>query len=378
LYEQREAQYSLPERRALYQIVYDAEAEAQAAAERVASGAATFDDLLAERGETRDDAALGEPTAEEIPSAAGRAAFELEAEGLAGPVDTGFGFALVDVAAVTPAETTPFEDARGELAADLRREAALDRAPELAGEIEDLRAGGMTLEEIAEEVGLPLRTAASVSRRGDGAEGFAADPAFLAEIFAAEEGEERDMVETDLGEWFVLRLDGIEEPALRPLEDVRDLVAAGWRADALRDSLLEKAEALEAELAAGKDIAAVAEELGVEARSEGPKTRLAGWTHLNEDMVEAVFGGDLGDAASGASPGRMDAVVVARVAAVADGPDNEENRRLREQLAAQMNGLAGEDALTLFMLAKQEEAGVSVNQQLIESILVGGGGHGGM
>ncbi|MEO0363805.1 MAG: SurA N-terminal domain-containing protein, partial [Pseudomonadota bacterium] len=132
LYEQREAQYSLPERRALYQIVYDAEAEAQAAAERVASGAATFDDLLAERGETRDDAALGEPTAEEIPSAAGRAAFELEAEGLAGPVDTGFGFALVDVAAVTPAETTPFEDAREELAADLRREAALDRAPELA------------------------------------------------------------------------------------------------------------------------------------------------------------------------------------------------------------------------------------------------------
>ncbi|MEO1612654.1 MAG: hypothetical protein AAFU55_09955, partial [Pseudomonadota bacterium] len=62
-------------------------------------------------------------------------------------------------------------------------------------------------------------------------------------------------------------------------------------------------------------------------------------------------------------------------AAAAPGPETPENVALREQLALQMNAMAGDDALTLFLTAKQAEVGVSVNQQLIDSILVTG--HGG-
>ena len=40
--------------------------------------------------------------------------------------------------------------------------------------------------------------------------------------------------------------------------------------------------------------------------------------------------------------------------------------------------MADEDALSLFMAAKQQEAGVTINQQLLEAILSGqGGGPGG-
>ena len=35
-----------------------------------------------------------------------------------------------------------------------------------------------------------------------------------------------------------------------------------------------------------------------------------------------------------------------------------------------MDAMAGDDALALFLTAKQQEVGVSVNQQLLESILV--------
>ena len=48
-----------------------------------------------------------------------------------------------------------------------------------------------------------------------------------------------------------------------------------------------------------------------------------------------------------------------------------------EQLQTQLNQMAGSDALQLFLSAKQVEAGVTINTQLLESLLSQTGGHGG-
>ena len=378
LYDQRSALYDQPERRALYQIVFDDEAAAVAAKARLDAGEVDFDGLLAERGETRADTSFGEVAATELSGAVGDAAFASDAPGVVGPADTGFGFALIDVAAITPAEIIPFEDARGELAADLRREAALDIAPEVAGEIDDLRASGSSLEEIAKEMNLPLLSVAGISRDGGDAEGIAREAEFLTELFEAEEGEERDILETANGDWFVLRVDGVAESALRPLDEVRTLVEAGWRQQAIRDAATSEAAALAERLAAGETLAAIAASREATIETEGPKTRLEGWAAVSAETVEEIFAADEGAALSGPSPSQASVAIVARLAAIESGEDNETNRTLRESLEAQMSSMAGEDALSLFLAAKQEEAGVTINQQLIEAILTGqGGGHGG-
>ena len=46
----------------------------------------------------------------DLPEPTAAAAFEPAAPGFAGPVDTGFGFTVIDIAAITPAEVTPFEE----------------------------------------------------------------------------------------------------------------------------------------------------------------------------------------------------------------------------------------------------------------------------
>lgn len=374
LYAARASQYDLPERRALYQLVFDAEDEAKAAAERVKAGEATFDTLLAVRGESRADTSLGEVTADDVPEAVGEAAFAAAAPGVVGPVDTGFGFALIDVAAITPAETVSLEDARGELTAELRREAALDRAPEAAGEVQDRIAGGATLEEIAGELGLTLGQAKGVAPDGEGGTGFETDPDFLAELFTAEEGGERDLMETETGEYFVLRVDRVEPSALRPLDEVRGEVEAAWRVAQLQNALDEKAEAIVARLDDGDEMAALADELGLEVKSEGPKTRIVGWDAAPADLVETLFGGEMGAAGYGDAPGRTDAVVIAQVAAIAPGAETASNDALRARLTEQMNAMAGNDALSLYIAAKQQAVGVSVNQQLIDSLLFQTGG----
>ncbi|MEM7544494.1 MAG: SurA N-terminal domain-containing protein [Pseudomonadota bacterium] len=369
LYEDRRDEYDLPESRALYQLIFDTEEDANAALERIAAGEADFDAILAERGESRADTSLGTISAGELSTAASDAAFALPGTGIAGPVDTGFGFAIIDVAAVTPAEVTPFEDARPELLLDLQRAEARASAPEIAGEIDDLRAGGATLEEIATEMGLPLLTVPGIARSGEGASGLTATQGFLTELFESEEGEERDIIETDEGGYFVLRLDGINPASVRPLDEVRDLAATGWQVEALRRSLEEKADAAIARLDSGTPLSEIATEFALEVDSEGPKSRIEGWQAITPELVETLFEGDAGTAGRAAAPGRIDAVVIAQVADIADAEDTDANRTLRDVLSRQMNAMAGDDVLTLYMMRKQEDVGVSVNQQVLDSVL---------
>ncbi|WP_340108498.1 peptidylprolyl isomerase [Pikeienuella sp. HZG-20] len=365
LYEHQAADFARPERRRLFQIVFDTEAEANAAASRVAAGEIDFDGILAEQGESRADTALGDVTEAEVASAAGAAAFAPDAPGVVGPVDTGFGFALIDVAEIFPAETTSFEAAKDQLAARLRRDYALDHAPELAGEVEDRRAAGATLEEIAAELSLPLVKADGVAADGDGASGLSASPEFLAELFTAEEGEERDLVETAAGGYFVLRVDAITPAALQPLSDVRDAVAASWRAEAVRNALSALGETIVERANGGEPLSAIAAEMQAELKSEGPKSRGQGWNAIPAPLVTRLFelppgGADFEQVGS--------SVVIASVADIAPGAETSQNIALREALTRQMNEMAANDVVGLFIAAAQQEVGLSVDQQAVEAM----------
>lgn len=364
LYQNRAAFYDLPERRALYQTVFGDRAAAEAAHARLVAGEIDFDELLAERGETRADVSLGEVTRDEVQEAVAEAAFALEAEGVTGPIDTGFGHALVDVAAIIPAVLTPYEDARAELALDLGREAALDVAPGVAAEIEDMRAGGARLEEIAQRMGLPLGRVEAL-RRADRGAGLTGDGQFIAEAFAAAPGEERDIVEMADGSYFVLRVDSVAEAQLRPLEEVREEVEALWRAEEVLKSLDALAGTLKQRLEQGETIARLAEELGVTVESEGPKTRAEGWRALPADAAATLFSAPQGGVVTARAPGGA-GVVIAQVAEIIPpDPDGDAVTALQ----AQLNQMAGADAIQLFLQAKQRELEVTVNRPLIDSIL---------
>ena len=367
LYDNRATLYQLPERRALYQIVFDDAAEAAAAKARIDAGEIDFDGLLAERGETRLDVSLGDLAKGELATASADAAFAAAGVGVVGPVDTGFGAALIDVAAVTPAETVPFEDARAELAIDLQRSAALDAAPGLAGEIEDMRAGGATLEEIAGELSIELGVVKGLDETG--ADGFPDDPEFIEEAFSAEDGEERDMIETDGGDFFVLRVDRITPTALRPLADVRAEVETAYAAAARRDALEDRIKAALERVDSGEMLALIADEAATDMETEGPLTRTGQWAAIPPQLVRDLFAKPMGGAGYAPAPGRADAFVIAQVVGIEAPEIDDVARDAIEQLNRDLGQMAGADALELYLVAKQEEAGVEVNAQLIESIL---------
>jgi peptidyl-prolyl cis-trans isomerase D len=364
-YEARAGSLSQPETRRIEQIVYDDMTAAQAAADRVASGEASFDDLLNEQGLTREEATLGTFEAGELPGARGEAAFALESPGVAGPVLTPGGAALLEVREITEAQSVPFESVADELRLELARERAQPDADRLAEEVEDLRAGGATLEEIAPELGLTLNDISGLAESGMGAEPgtLASTPAFLNEAFAAEEGEERRMQPAPDGGYFVLRVDAVEPASVPDLSEIREAVAESWRREARREALRAEAEALAEAIDSGESLADLAEERGLSISRVGPLRRTDPDPRLGPDARERLFAAEPGAAAVSASAGGVGVAVLREV--IPAPADSEVTQAIERALAQSL----AQDQLDYLGRALEAAAGVSINQTAIDAAI---------
>lgn len=248
LYEERLADYVIPERRLVERLVYGNMDDAEAAAARLASGAATFEALVEERGLTLEDIDLGDVTEAEL-GAAGAPVFALTEPGVAGPVMSDLGPALFRMNAVLAAQETSFEDARDELRAELAQDRARRVIADSVTDIDDRLAAGATVEELAQETDMQLGEIAYVPGLHDG---IAAYDAFREAADALQEGDFPEVVELEDGGIFAMRLDEVIAPRLRPFDEVSDDVTAGWQAEETARLLAGKAEALKARLDAGE------------------------------------------------------------------------------------------------------------------------------
>lgn len=275
----------------------------EALAGRVRSGETTFEDLARELGETPAELDLGTVERGDLPPAVAEAVFAESEPGIVGPVAAPLGPVLVRIRAATEGGAPGLEEVRAEIAEQLAREAALDRAPELANRIDDLRAEGRTLGEIAEETGLELRRlegmAADRSLAGGGrAEGLAASAAFVAELFEALDLEERDILETPDGGYFLLLVERIEESRRLPLEEIRDRVEADWAEAERLAAVAEEARGLAERLSGPATLTDLARERGLDLTEHPPFGRDAPPDGLPPGLATDLFAVDRGEAVS--------------------------------------------------------------------------------
>ncbi len=368
LYESRRAQYVTEPTRTLSQIIYPTLQEAQDARARVEAGATDFAGLLAERNLTAADADLGVVRPGDIRDARKGVAFARETPGLAGPAQTATGFALLDVRAASPGDTTPLDAVRDDLRRELGASIARPEADHLSERVADAHAGGATLEEVAREMGLALGHGAGLARDGTlaggaAAQGLAATQAFRDEAFAASQGAERDLVRTDDGGYFTLRVDAVTPPSNPGLEDIRDKVAAAWRADARRKALIAEAEAALARIEGGAPVSDVAAGYDAQVTRIGPIRRADPAPGLDADAVAKLFDGKPGDAVVSAGDAAVTVAVLREVGAP-------------EALAPAISGMTdalnasvAQDQLEYLGRALEARAGVSVNPQALDAVL---------
>jgi peptidyl-prolyl cis-trans isomerase D len=260
-YESRRDRYVTPERRHIQQIVFPNEADAKAAAERMAKGE-SFASIAKERGLSEKDIDLGTlAKSAVIDRAVADAAFVLKEGEVSAPVQGRFGTAIVQVLKIEPEQVRSIEDVAGELKRELGLERAKSDILKAYDQIEDARTDGKTLTEAAESLKLSPRTIDAIDRSGRGPTGIpiaVPDPQrLLPGAFAAEVGSERDPLQFEGGYvWYEVL--GITPSRDRPLDEVKDQVEARWREQEIASRLKTKATEILDKLKTGTPFAEVA------------------------------------------------------------------------------------------------------------------------
>lgn len=356
-YEERASEFNLPERRLVERLVFADEAAASAAMARIAQGE-TLETLVAERGLEMADIDMGDVTAADLgPSA--EAVFAAPVGEVVGPFETSLGPALFRVNAVLAAQVTPFEEAR----ATLRDTLALDRARRvietLGQSADDLLAGGATLEEVAETTELELGT---LDWHAGIAEGIAGYPAFRAAAQRVSAGDYPQIEPLEDGGIFALRLDGIREPEIQPLDKVRDAVRAGWRAEAMLTALRARAEPLAESLRAGEGFA----DLGLAATEVTDITRRDYRADAPPEFIDTVFSMTEGEVRMIEGDGRL---FLLRLDAIAPpDPQDADLDSVAETLADQLTSDLGQDLFQLLADDIRARAGVTLDQAALNAV----------
>ena len=357
-YQERIDEYVTPERRLVERLVYPEEETASAAKARYDAGEATFEELAEERGLSLTDIDLGEVTETQLGDA-GEEIFALDEPGVVGPLTTDIGPALFAMNGVLEAREVTFEEARE----DLSTEAALDRARRIISErsegIEDLLAGGATLEEVADEEGLEF---GQLEMAPDTDEGIAAYTGFREAATDVTEADFPTLAALDDGGVFALRLDGIDPPALKPFDEVRDAVIAGWAEAETVLRLKELGDDIAGRIKAGEDITATGlvttryDEFGRNGHIDGAPAALVEQVFQLEDGGVAVVEG-------------QDVVYIAALADVHEADrDGAEFKATREAIAAQVGQSLAQDMFQLYTQAISNEAGIRLDQTAVNAV----------
>lgn len=367
-YDRRIAAYTTPERRAIQQIPFKDEAAATAARAALDEGA-TFETVMGEAGVSREVAVLGKLSRDRVSDPAiAEAAFALDLNATSQIVDGRFGPVLVRVTEIEPEQVRPLSEVEGELRQNLALQDAARRVADLYGDIEDARAGGATVAEVAKTAGLTPRRIERVDARGLDNAGAAVDPALpagpqlLSEVFQTEVGAPTNAVAIGQTGYAWFDVEKIEPSRDRTLEEVRERVAADWTAAERGKRLDELTGRITAEVEAGKALGEAAP-AGREVVRTEPLTRRSDEPRLARAGIEAGFKGQVG-AVDVARPA-PDTRTVLRVAEIV-APEGE---ALPEAQAQNEREVIAQDLLQQVIARLQGEYGATVNRPLIESAI---------
>lgn len=370
-YDADKAQYTTPETRHVYQLIFSDQTTADEQAAKL-KGGASFESVAQSTGRQLADTDLGTVTRDKLidPKVA-EAAFSLAPGATSDVIVGSFGPVLLWVPEVNASTVKPFDEVKAEIKSNLALEAARKDLSTVRDSIEDARAGGATLQEIAAKNKLTLRSI-NVDATGNDGDGkpvadIPAKDQLLKAAFESDVGiDNQALADGDTTVWYAVS--AIDPAADRPLDSVKDQVAAAWKKATIETKLAEKAKETAARLSKGETMDAVAASLGLTVQTDENQTRGSKPpADFSTDALKAAFDGPKGYAAAvaGVEP---DQQIVLQVESVTDTPfvkDDPKEVSLTRQLADAMQN----DLLQQYISELQNELGAKVNQQALQRVI---------
>ena len=372
-YDANKASYTTPETRHVYQLIFTDESTAQAAAASL-KGGATFESAVEGSGRKMEDADLGIVTRDKLidPKVA-EAAFSLAPNTASDVIVGSFGPVIVYATDVTPEHVKPFDEVKDEIKQDLALTAARNDIATIRDSIEDARAGGATLDEIATKNKLKL-VKVDVDQSGNDAEGKPVDDlpakdALLKGAFESDVGIDNASIPTDDNGSVWYAVNAINPAHDRTLDEVRQKVVDAWRKATTADRLAAKAKEIADSVGTkGETLEAAASALSLKVETDSGQTRGSKPpADFSLDALKAAFGGPKGHVAT-APGGDPDQQIVLKVDDVTETPFKAGDpavAAVEKQLAEAIQN----DLLQQYVNELQNSLGASINQTAVQRVI---------
>ncbi|MDP4063514.1 hypothetical protein IMCC1933_11360 [Rhodobacteraceae bacterium IMCC1933] len=299
--------------------------------------------------------------------AAGPLVFSLQEPGVIGPAETDLGPALFRVNAILDGNVQEFDSVRDQLNLDFALDAARLQIADVAEQVDDLLAGGATLEDVVSETDLQLAAldwhVQSEGGISDYEEFQTAAAAVTAEDFPA-------LGTLSDNGIFALRLDGELPAELQPLESVRDTVAKSWTEKQIKQQLRDLADGIAPQVSLDAPLAS----FGLTENLQDDMNRNDSVDGTPPALVMTAFDTELGKAAVlDAAEGVI--ILVPRAIHAADFEDPQV-QSLQSILGNRIDTTLARDVFEAFSNAARGAVDVNINQTTLRSInnnLLGGG-----
>lgn len=369
-YEYRLDEYSAPDRRRFEQAVVQDPDIARQIAQTAREDGLSLREVAAALGDTSIAVIdLDWTMRDELLGDFADAAFALAQGEISEPLESPFGWHVLEVTGVEDGRVQPFEEVREEVAFELQFDRALDAIFEMANILEDGLAAGLNLEQAAEDIGEGLRQtpplAADGRVQGGGTPpGLTALNDILEVAYSLPRGEESRLIDTPDGVYFVVRVDEIVAPEVLPLDQVRDQVIAAWRAEQRAAALETLAEQVAQRLSDGATARSVAAESdGVFGETTALRRDGSNRGQLPAALIERLFAAAPGEVVqASANDGRR---IVARLREIQDVDPVAAGDALSPLIERTRQAIAG-DLVEQFTQALRDSQRVTVDRETIE------------
>ena len=227
-YEDNKYNYYEPEKRSYYLIPYFSNEDATKALENYSSNG-DIEKILIDRNLNINDVDQGLITFDDgISESVSETAFNASLNQLSGPTESPFGPSLIYVNEIISEKEIKIEEIKDQIIIDIQKDKAKDKVYSLYGEIEDLRAEGKTLEEIAEEKSLSIESFQNINDVGQRIDGSIIKNPSLEElinlIFLNDVDEDLEPYEDSEGNLNFFRIDNINYSQQIPINEAMESI----------------------------------------------------------------------------------------------------------------------------------------------------------
>ncbi len=372
-YNDRIESYRTPEKRRVQQIVFKSQAEADDAVKTLSEGG-LFETVLTDNEVSLADADLGMLAKSQLPKAIQDAAFSLEigspSEVLKGP----FGPTMIRISESTQETVTPLDDVKADIRKDLALRKATETILDMQETVEDARAGGTSLVDIAKRVGVDERTVEAIDRTARAPDGtiisdLPASRDLLAQAFDTEVGAQASPLDVNNNGYVWYDVASISPARDRTQDEVTDRLLKDWTETEQAKLVDKKAEEVKQRLEKGANLDDVALDLGLLVQTTGFLKRGAEEGDFKRAANQAGFSGDDKFVATveGATP--VEELVVTVVER--KGIEARKVETPKEQVE-QANQRAADDLLSQMIANLQSKYTVTHNPSVINHALTQG------